>query len=128
MAQFYWTRAHDFGPIARFAHALAYDAARKQTVLFGGNYSVGGPDPGTWVWDGSNWTQVSNSGPPVRWGMAMAYDSKRQNVVLFGGDQIEAGGLAADTWTWDGAQWTQVAKDGPPDTTPWHSTLIAEGP
>jgi hypothetical protein len=41
---------------ARDQHAMAYDAARGQVVLFGGvGYS--GTLNDTWVWDGTNWVE-----------------------------------------------------------------------
>jgi len=61
---------------ARAGHAMAYDAARGQVVLFGG--WNGGPLSDTWVWDGSNWVpKFSASRPPARFAHAMAYDAAR---------------------------------------------------
>src|SRR5882672_1673729 len=42
-------------PPARNSHAMAYDAARGQDVLFGGSGANNGLLSDTWVWDGSNW-------------------------------------------------------------------------
>jgi hypothetical protein len=87
-------------PPARSFPVMAYDTARGQDVLFGGeaaNNSTQLMD--TWVWDGSNWTQKSPANSPPAGGYAMAYDALRQQVVLFGGGN-------ADTWVWDGSNWT----------------------
>jgi hypothetical protein len=49
---------------ARAGHAMAYDAARGQVVLFGGwdrSYSND-----TWVWDGTNWVQKFPANAPPR--------------------------------------------------------------
>ncbi len=54
----------NISPPGRTGHALAYDAARGQIVMFGGANNVttacaGGCPPylnDTWVWDGSVWT------------------------------------------------------------------------
>jgi hypothetical protein len=81
-------------PPARIYHAMAYDAAHGQVVLFGG-VVPNGPNPpttifnDTWVWDGSNWTNVtpanSSNSPSARLLAGMAYDAARGKVVLFGG-------------------------------------------
>jgi hypothetical protein len=112
-----WTQKQDVGPKPRTGHAVVYDIARKQVVLFGGDTTV---DAGTrlndtWVWDGTVWTQVADTGPSGRIAHAMAYDMARKAVVLFGG----AVGFADDkrgkqeTWIWNGEEWTQVADTGP---------------
>lgn len=108
-----WTQVADSGPPARNFACAAYDAERRQTVIFGG---ATGPTTwlgDTWGWDGSNWTQLADSGPSTRYGSAMAFDTGAQHIVLYGGS---GGGavLFADTWEWDGAAWTQVAETGPP--------------
>jgi hypothetical protein len=89
---------------------MAYDAARRHVVLFGGS----GRQQwfaDTWIWDGALWTQVAETGPEARGRHAMAYDGARQQIVLFGG---QAGDDLGDTWVWDGVAWTQVAEVGPP--------------
>lgn len=97
---------------------MAYDKARKQTVLFGGFVEYGtsgypGPTGGTWLWNGTDWNQASPAtNPPERLGHAMAYDEARGVVVLFGG--IGSGGDLGDTWLWDGNDWTLAA----PATSP----------
>jgi hypothetical protein len=82
---------------------MAYDSARKRTVL------IGYPG-GTWEWDGTNWSE--HAAPPLRVEAAMAYDSVRRVTVLFGGTL--GGNLLNDTWTWDGTNWTLVATGQPP--------------
>jgi uncharacterized protein (TIGR03437 family) len=98
-----WTKkSPPTSPPARFAHAMAYDSARGQVVLFGGTSANLFAD--TWVWDGANWTQKSLlSSPPVRTFGAMAYDSAHGQVVLFGGNSN--GVFLNDTWVWDGSNW-----------------------
>jgi pyruvate/2-oxoacid:ferredoxin oxidoreductase beta subunit len=90
---------------ARDQHAMAYDAARGQVVLFGGvGYS--GTLNDTWVWDGTNWVEKTpTTRPSGRYGHAMAYDAARGQVVLFGGH--DASGPLSDTWVWDGTNWVQ---------------------
>ncbi|MBV8991996.1 MAG: hypothetical protein JO372_25850, partial [Solirubrobacterales bacterium] len=110
-----WTQAQDFGPGARFGHAIAYDSLRARCVLFGGSdgQSVLGD---TWEWDGSYWTQYADFGPPPRSATAAAFETfaggTQGRVVLFGGTGADGSALG-DTWTWDGSYWTQVADSGP---------------
>jgi hypothetical protein len=74
-------------PPARHGHAMAYDAARGQVVLFGGWDAAIVND--TWVWDGTNWVQkFPANAPPAVGGHAMAYDAARGQVVLFGGGTV----------------------------------------
>ncbi len=98
-------------PAIRVGFALAYDAERRRTVMFGG---LGLRE--TWEWDGSRWLlrQPANS-PPARAMHAMAYDPIGRRVVLFGGRSGLANTASEldDTWTWDGTDWTQLAGGGP---------------
>ena len=96
-------------PTQRGRPAMAYDAARGETVLFGGTPI---PTPETWTWDGVAWTQKAPATQQsVRFGAAAAYDRARQVVVLFGGF-VPSGQDANDVWEWDGVNWTQKAPPG----------------
>ncbi|MBI3413924.1 MAG: DUF11 domain-containing protein [Verrucomicrobia bacterium] len=104
-------------PSARYFTAIAYDAARKEIVLFGGTTDASGNGlffNDTWIWDGTDWTKRSPiKSPSVRTFHSMVYDAGRQQIVLFGGG--DSGGPLDDTWTWDGANWTlQNPADRPP--------------
>jgi hypothetical protein len=104
-----WTQQFpSTSPQSRYYPAMAYDAAHKQIVLFGGMDTNGGYLNDTWIWDGTNWVALfpSNS-PPARSSHAMAYDEARGQVVLFGG-LLNGFVAAGDTWAWDGATWTQL--------------------
>jgi len=105
-----WTQLFPINkPDPRFNHAMAYDAARDQIVLFGG-YGPGGRYGDTWVFDGIEWIQLSPAhSPSARNGHAMAYDAARAVVVLFGGYP----GWTDDTWEWNGTDWTQSPAHGP---------------
>src|SRR5947207_2004376 len=50
-------------PSARVSAVMAYDAATKQLILFGGQT---GPDflNETWSWTGSNWVKLSPANSP----------------------------------------------------------------
>jgi hypothetical protein len=118
-----WRLASSAGPTSRYSASLAYDAARGNYVLFGGESAHGSSDE-TWVWDGKAWDMRSPAHkPPARRAAGMAYDPAHKVVVLYGGritDQVE-GHSGGDTWTWDGTDWTAVGEaPGPPD--------IREGP
>ena len=105
-------------PSGRFQSALAYDANRKQAVLFGGFTSSAQND--TWVWDGLNWTLKSPiRSPPPRSGHAMAYDAERGQVVLFGG--VVHNTSLGDTWVWDGTNWTQKNPASNPPARYYHA-------
>lgn len=97
----------------RYRHAMAYDASRQQTVLFGGNTfgEDGGMDDGTYLWNGARWTLATSGFPSGRLYPAMAYDRQREVTVMFGG--YRTGGGTDDTFEWDGAAWAQVADGGP---------------
>ncbi len=113
-----WSAIHvPPGPGVRYGPGMAYDASRKETVLFGGagclDYCV--QDLGdTWIWDGSSWTNVvPPASPSPRTYPLMAYDAARHDVVLFGG--IGDSGSSSETWTWDGTTWTmQSPSQHPP--------------
>ncbi|HOC00357.1 MAG TPA: DUF4082 domain-containing protein, partial [Verrucomicrobiota bacterium] len=93
-------------PPARYIPALAYDATREQTVLFGGQTSDGGYYEDTWLWDGNDWTRASpQHSPPARHGASMTFDPIIQRVVLFGGSDDYH--QFNDTWLWDGNGWTE---------------------
>ena len=100
-----WILRTQNGPSPRRYHAMAYDAARDRTVLFGGfNGHANGE---TWEWDGQVWALRDSGGtnsPPPRWGHALVYDTFRKETVLFGGYRP---GDTNDTWTWNGQSWTQ---------------------
>ncbi|MBK8975672.1 MAG: hypothetical protein IPM29_07085 [Planctomycetes bacterium] len=101
-------------PSGRAWHAMAYDEARHEVVLFGGRKSNGvGVPPtyynDTWVWNGSAWTRVVTGGsvPSPRSHHAMAYDPTRGRIVLFGG--LDANGQwLGDTWEYSAGVWRDV--------------------
>jgi hypothetical protein len=90
-------------PPARYGHAMAYDAARGKTVLFGGLGERVSADQ--WEWDGVDWARVVPPVlPPMRSNFAMAYDADRRKIVLFGGQGTS--GPLGDVWEWDGTTWS----------------------
>ncbi len=64
-----WTQRASTGPTPRNGSALAFDAARGKTVLYGGYVGNGGGwgsnENDTWEWDGTSWKRVV-TGPVER--------------------------------------------------------------
>ncbi|MBK7581893.1 MAG: hypothetical protein IPI67_17000 [Myxococcales bacterium] len=110
------------GPAARYGHAMAYDAARGETVLFGGLDSTITALADTWVYAAGAWTVKCGScvsgttKPSARHGHAMAYDSVLQRVLLFGGNP--GTGSDSELWAWDGSAGTWSKRCGAGCTAP----------
>jgi hypothetical protein len=96
--------------LPRAGHAMAFDEAGGEVVLFGGANEQLLSD--TWVRGEAGWREVSlpAESPPARRDHALAYDPNRERVVLFGGEGAES--LLDDTWEWDGASWDLVEVSG----------------
>lgn len=106
----WFSEAPTVAPSTRSGAPFAFDAARGNSVLFGGAQPTFGAYADTWAFDGRDWTQLSPSvSPPARGGAQMAFDSLRQLCVMFGGISASpVGGQSFnDTWEWDGVAWTQ---------------------
>lgn len=90
---------NDPGP--RTGAAMAYDAGRALTVMYGGD-SLND----TWEWDGAVWARrlpapgAARPGGGAGWGLA--YDSRHGRMVLR--QSAEEG-----TWAWDGQAWSVLA-------------------
>lgn len=117
-----WRCLSDQGPPGRTFPGLAYDSARKQLLLFGGNRVLFGAGADTdtflddmWIWDGERWSELDGERPQARAEPAMVFDSSRKRIVLFGGYRtIDGQSLRlGDTWEWDGHRWEQRSMDGP---------------
>jgi cysteine-rich repeat protein len=101
--QFWSESAAIKGFALRGGFMMAYDAARREAILFGGR---GVDDFGdTWAWANGAWTLHSTVGP-ARSNAGMAFDGT--HVVLFGGQIGSQQDLLDDTWSWDGTTWTQI--------------------
>jgi len=99
-------------PPALSRYGIAYDAARRRAVLFGGRDVAAQARGETWEWDGQNWTLAAIGGPSPRSGHAMVYDASRSRIVLHGG-RSGSGFLFSDTWGWNGTAWTLLSSAGP---------------
>ena len=99
-------------PPGLYFASMAYDAATRGVVLFGGE-SRRGLRSDTWTWDGTTWTkQTPATTPPARYEAAMDYDAATGTDVVFGG--LGNNRTLADTWTWDGTTWTKQAPAASP--------------
>ncbi len=97
--------------------AMAFDAARREFVHFGGyNVTQNATTNETWVFT-SAWTQRTPAAPlpPPRLDHVMVYDAARERTVLFGGAGLD------DTWLWDGTRWMMAQ----PTTKPPPRSLAA---
>jgi len=114
-----WTRQipQNFPP-PRAEHALAYDVAHSQVVLFGGQADDSYLGD-TWVWDGANWTEKSpQTSPGARQEHAMAYDAAHSQVVLFGG--VGSGSLGGEVSTTPGSGMEPIGlRSSPPTARPF---------
>jgi len=117
-----WQQMHPaVSPPARYGHAMAYDAATKQVLLFGG-YGDYAESNDTWTWNGSNWSQVvGKTNPPPRSGHSMAFDALRGEIVLFGGSLSQPTPTwYSDTWVWNGKKWQEMLSATPPAARAGH--------
>jgi hypothetical protein len=109
-------RAEQGTPLGRVWASWAYDPARHDIVLFGGDagYQSSGPDVvfgKTWTWDGAAWTRRHPAASPsARTGAAIVYDGATHQLLLFGGSLLpfSGGGYQAGTWAWNGSTWTRL--------------------
>jgi hypothetical protein len=92
-------------PRARRGHALAYDAGRAVTVMYGGEVqALAGAAADLWEWDSTSnqWTDRTPTPLPDPWPGPRAWHGLcdvRGTVVLFGG-------ATPNLWEWDGAAGT----------------------
>ncbi len=112
-AQSNWVRIPT--PLYRDGAAVAYDALRGVTVMFGGVTPCFTSLGDTWEWDGRVWRARTEASPPKRSYATAIYHSARRSVLLFGGTSI--GGtqvpFVADLWEWNGTVWKQLNFPGP---------------
>jgi hypothetical protein len=109
-------------PPPRGLHAMVFDEAHNELVLFGGIAGESIYLGDTWTWNGSSWQQRSTPVAPARRaGHAMAYDAAHGQVVLFGGANLDSGILYNDTWIWNGSQWTQKSVSSSPPGRTWNA-------
>lgn len=100
------------GPTPRRGMAMAYDANRGVTVMFGGR-TGNGIIAETWEWDGNFWLRrFSNSAPSAREYACMVYDTVSKSMFLYGG--TSGSSHLSDSWSWDGTTWTRLSPSSSP--------------
>lgn len=88
-------------PPGRRDHAMAYDHARKRTVVFGGSDATNTTQfDDLWEWDGSTWRKGTSGSTLSRWRAATGY-APGLGVLMHGGSTW-ARVSAAETLVWDG--------------------------
>lgn len=94
---------------------LAYDAARRQTIMLALDETL---KTLMYRWDpaSSAWQSVSPANLPscVNEGQ-LAYQSHNQRLIVAGG--VCADTQAIETWEWDGTNWTKLETNGVPLVT-----------
>jgi Galactose oxidase, central domain len=89
--------------------SMAYNAATKQLLLFGGYNGTLGDVNGTWRWTGTKWQPLAPvHSPTARQGAVMVFDDATNQLILFGG-YVSNGGALSDTWSWDGTDWSELS-------------------
>jgi N-acetylneuraminic acid mutarotase len=99
-------------PTARRYFAIAYDAYRQKTVLFGG-LSGAGNENDTWefTYSTSTWAQQAPAASPtVRNGGCMVYDPDRETVLMFGG--YDGSNRLNQLYEYNGSTWTLITPSG----------------
>ena len=102
-------------PPGRDVPHLAYDAARRRVVMFGGRRESADESvrllSDVWEWDGTRWIEVRNAGAEPLLHAVAAYDPARKRVVAYGG--ITNAGMSRALRDWDGKTWTTRDANGP---------------
>lgn len=95
-------------PPARGQHAMVYDDARREVLMFGGWNATGFLDD-FWAWDGEDWRQIAAPNPPSpRIGARMVFNPAGSTVLLFAGAGPAPSSHYNDTWIWNGVNWTEL--------------------
>jgi Galactose oxidase, central domain len=99
-----WTAASATGPSPRDHVSMAYDPARRLTIMHGRGT---GPDaPGeTWAYDGTRWSRLSGTGPRRRFAR-LDFDIRQRAMLLFGGFDREP---SNELWRLRDASWERIA-------------------
>jgi len=98
-----------------FGAAMAFDAGRNQTTLFGGSPVAGLPVNDTWVYNQQNWFSLSDgSRPAARSLYAFVTDPVNNTIWLYGGSDQAI--VYSDLWRYDNGQWQQVTDATTPTT------------
>jgi len=102
--------APPLSPPPRGNPAVAFDASRAQTVLFGGFLAGSGTILGdTWTLQAGRWVgHATVPSPPPRVSGALVYNPGTRTTQLLGGYGPGGEGPLADEWSWDGNRWHEL--------------------
>jgi hypothetical protein len=108
---------------------MAYDPARKVSVLFGGN-SDSGTLNDLWEWDGVSWTNRTPLTLPAVWpapraDATLVWDEVASRMLLFGGSTDRRRGALSELWSWDGIVWTDLTPN--PLPADWPAKRMGHG-
>ncbi|MCI4319724.1 MAG: kelch motif-containing protein [Thermoplasmata archaeon] len=121
----HWTNrtgALTASPKPRDLAAMAYDAADKSVILFGGRTGASKELGDTWSFAHGSWTRPTPAyAPSARGAEGLSATTSTGGVTLFGGGPA-SGGLAADTWSYGGGVWNRVL---PPQPAPRFAAMAA---
>lgn len=107
-------------PSAREEHAMGFDVANGEMVIFGG-YLSSTHYPETWISNGDGWQLVPTATfVSARYGAAMAWDSINNELIMFGGLRAD-GVYLNEMWAWDGEDWTARNVESRPSARYAHS-------
>ena len=104
-------------PAGRDSHAMVYDRALQQILLFGGRDTTQEFND-TWIYKNGDWEQLAPADSPSKRVMpGMAFDLFTNRVTLYGGTSVSADGLTVtkhrDMWEFDGSNWIRLLEEGP---------------
>jgi type II secretory pathway pseudopilin PulG len=108
----HWAELNISGPPARYAASMAYDAATRSLLLFGGCGATC-PMNDTWSFSHGAWTQLHPSpAPSPRYGASLFWNTASSADVLFGGCGSSVAGCSSsalyrDTWNFSRGNWSQ---------------------
>ena len=97
-------------PPSKFGPAMAYDAADREVILYGGeDLGTGQFSSDTWAFSAGTWTNITPSAsPPALFFPSLAPTFPGGPLVLFGGVDVTST-VTAGTWTFLHGSWTSRA-------------------
>jgi N-acetylneuraminic acid mutarotase len=127
----HWTYKETTGrPPIRNGHAMTYDEANGEMLVYGGWADTCGQSPerynNTWAYNSTSntWTERNQPvNPGVRLGIGMVYDSKRGTHTVFGGSYYSPRPKFDSVWSYNLSEnlWTEFKSDYNPGERAGHS-------
>lgn len=95
-------------PPPRAAFSMAYDAADREMVLFGGTNATVPAMRDTWTFNGTTWTRVhSRFNPPASSSGGMVFDALSNWTLMVG--EVHGSRWVRGTWAFHAGQWSLLA-------------------